>query len=47
MQVARAARADIKERDWAAQQLAKIQLQIYVALLLSNTLYQERLCHDP
>lgn len=47
MQVDRAVRADIKERDRAARQLAKIQLQIYVALLLSNALYQERLYRSP
>ena len=47
MQVARAVQADIKERDRAAWQLAKIQLLIYVALLLSNMLYQERLYRGP
>lgn len=47
VQDARAVRADIKERDLAARQLAKIQLQIYTALLLSNVLYQERLYRRP
>lgn len=46
-QVARAVRGDIKERDRAARQLAEVQLQIYMALLLSDVLYQERLCHGP
>lgn len=40
-------RTDIKQRDRVARQLAKIQLQIYMALLLSNALYQERLYRGP
>lgn len=47
MQVTRAVLADIKEGDWTAWQLDNIQLQIYVALPLSNMLYQERLYRSP